>query len=1397
MYRHRISVFFRPALGLTLIITGFLVIQETGSGISAGSNQAVAGGFSISALPASGRDSGQPLTLAAADFDGDGVADLLTGYGGANGAYLVLRRGNIDSIYPDHPEARRRGDGGEFSGSPFLAPESPLLLPEAPELLRAGDFDGDGRADLLAGARGSSSFYLARGKGDGSFEPPLKIDLPGELTSLAAADADQAGGLKAALGISRAEGPAAIAFHSFESDRLPEYAILPLPAESSAMLLADLNGDHLTDLAVAAGYELLIASGQTATGFESVDRHPLWATVSSMVPGDFSGSGHTEIGLLGADGSLRLMRRAAGSDSNWTSEALYEDFTGRATQLVRARVSGRPADDLLMIDPASRQIRVVSDEAAALSPLASSSSTPRGQTQIAAPDQVVAALPMRLNPDALSDLVILTAGRNSHLVISPAVSMTFVVTNTNDSGPGSLRQAIIDANNNPDPDTINFNIPGAGPHTIILASALDPITSPLTINGASQPGFAGTPVIELNGISAGPAADGLNIAAGNSVVRGLVINRFSGNGIALASNSNIVEGNFIGTNTGGAFALPNSLDGVFISGASNTVGGTTVAARNLISGNRNGVQLFGAAATANALRGNFIGPDVSGAAAIGNTLNGVLIDSSSSSNAVGSVAANTGNTIAFNGGSGVAVASGIGNGILSNSIFSNTVLGIDLGNNGITANDASDADVGANTLQNFPVLAAASSSGGSTTVEGTLNSTPNTVFRLEFFSNTSCNPLGNGEGRTLIGAASVTTDGAGNVSFAVTFPVPVTPGQVITATATNPGNNTSEFSRCLMVGVVGGLPADLGLTITVSPALAQTGSEVTKTILVTNFGPNTATAVTVTDNLPSNLSFVSCNVTGGGVCGGTGNIRTVTFGSIAPGTSAIITFVVRVNCSVSFGTPIGNTVIIFSANNPDPNPLNNLVTGTILTDNPPPRLTCPPNITVSNDPGQCTATVNFTGLIVSDNCPGTVVTCTPASGSSFAVGVTNVTCVATDSGGATAMCSFTVTVNDTQPVAIICPPNVVVTAEPGQCSPPVIFPAPRVVDNCPGTAATCTPASGSAFSVGTTTVTCTAGDASGAVATCSFTVTVVGVPTAELVIEGGGTELRFGPIPVKGKPRKMKKQPGRNFTIENVGCVPFVLSLESIRRSGNDVARGRITDPDDQNLFSVFIVSPEGALTKMEILKHVTIAPGEKAKFRILFNPVIPPVTRETRGLAAKLVLPNVVDSRVTFRLDDGQAITIDLEGRVATDVKLIHPENPKRPPLVTFARVENEFIVQYSIYDPNLDVSRAVYQFFDNRGRPAQQELSVDLTSLVQNGGFVRGQSFTVTQRFTGARDHPDIVGIRVTVFDGQSNFTANSVPPASTSSASIFYAPAEPGPYDLFLPVVDLANAFGIKER
>jgi Right handed beta helix region/Dockerin type I domain len=208
---------------------------------------------------------------------------------------------------------------------------------------------------------------------------------------------------------------------------------------------------------------------------------------------------------------------------------------------------------------------------------------------------------------------------------------TFTVVDITDGGLGSLRQAIVEANSTPGADLIQFNIPGSGVRTINLSSPLPPIQNAITIDGWTQTGFQDRPIIELNG--SGVTGDGLTIHGSDNLVRGLIINRFNGNGIAISginAKRNAIEGNYIGTNADGTADFGNSFNGVLIAGGaqSNAVGGkeaaTLTTGRNVISGNNeSGIRVAG---SDNAiLAGNYIGTKADGTGDIGNSLAGIAL----------------------------------------------------------------------------------------------------------------------------------------------------------------------------------------------------------------------------------------------------------------------------------------------------------------------------------------------------------------------------------------------------------------------------------------------------------------------------------------------------------------------------------------------------------------------------------------------------------------------------------------------------------------------------------------------------------------------------------------------------------------------------------------------------
>jgi hypothetical protein len=233
----------------------------------------------------------------------------------------------------------------------------------------------------------------------------------------------------------------------------------------------------------------------------------------------------------------------------------------------------------------------------------------------------------------------------------------------------------------------------------------------------------------------------------------------------------------------------------------NQIGGSMPEAANVIVGNVIGVGIYGQSSVDNLVRGNLIG-ELKNGSPLGNT-RGVFIQNSGP-NSIGGTGAGDGNTIAHNDLDGVGISAipviSSRKAILSNNIYANGGLGIDLGVDGVTLNDNTDPDTGANQLQNYPVLQSTEADMGSTPINGTLNSTPNTGFRIQLFANESCDPTGFGEGQTYLAGYDMiaTTDGSGNAAFGGDLSLDLG-GKYITATATDPDSNTSEFSACIFV----------------------------------------------------------------------------------------------------------------------------------------------------------------------------------------------------------------------------------------------------------------------------------------------------------------------------------------------------------------------------------------------------------------------------------------------------------------------------------------------------------------------------------------------------------------------------------------------------------------------
>jgi titin len=289
------------------------------------------------------------------------------------------------------------------------------------------------------------------------------------------------------------------------------------------------------------------------------------------------------------------------------------------------------------------------------------------------------------------------AGQRARLSVEALESRlapaTFTVTTAADAGAGSLRDAITRANANPGRDIIAFAI-GSGLQQIRVQTALPIIRDRVAIAGQTQPGYAGSPLILVNGFAAGAGTNGLVVArsAAGSVIHGLGINQFNGDAVQIRADNCRVRGNYIGALWTGTEELSNAGNGVHLLGhaAGNVIGGTTPATRNIISGNDiNGILIEGAGARGNLVIGNHIGTGARGTEFIGNGVAdtpseldgaGIRIAGGASGNVIGGTTPGTRNLISANTEYGINIDAASGNAVLGNFIGTDASGTADLGN---------------------------------------------------------------------------------------------------------------------------------------------------------------------------------------------------------------------------------------------------------------------------------------------------------------------------------------------------------------------------------------------------------------------------------------------------------------------------------------------------------------------------------------------------------------------------------------------------------------------------------------------------------------------------------------------------------------------------------------------
>ena len=348
----------------------------------------------------------------------------------------------------------------------------------------------------------------------------------------------------------------------------------------------------------------------------------------------------------------------------------------------------------------------------------------------------------------------------------------------------------------------------------------------------------------------------------------------------ITTDGNVLQGNRIGTDATGTVGLGGQY-GVAVSntgdGTVNTIGGTAAGAGNVISGSGIGILFQGNGTSIT--QGNLIGTDPTGTMPVPN-FDGACISFPPGS-LIGGINPGEGNVVAFNV-NGIVVGGGSATvdwTIRGNSTFSNSAIGIWL--NGRcdlagtpTPNDPDDSDTGANDLQNYPIITSAAplSPSSGTHVLGTLRTTPSTTFDLDFYSNSACVPHPHDflQGRTYLGSTQVTTDGSGVAAIDVTLTPTIQPGEQVSATATDPSGNTSEFSQRMPFSSSplsgpssGGTPLTITGTDFITGATVMIGGAPAGNVSVSNYNTITATSPALAPGSLSDLMVTDPDGTAG------------------------------------------------------------------------------------------------------------------------------------------------------------------------------------------------------------------------------------------------------------------------------------------------------------------------------------------------------------------------------------------------------------------------------------------------------------------------------------------------------------------------------------------------------